>query len=208
MRVLGVLDGRDMRREKLRAWAASAEFVAAADGAADLLLSLSVHPDIVIGDMDSLRSDPSTLAVLKDDDQDLTDCDKVLQWARQAGHSDLTLINIEGDLLDHVLSTLSSCVAFGRVRIILRRGVGWVFSGRLRAATAPGRRVSLIPLTPCPTVDLSGVRWPLNRAPLEMGHRVSISNEATGDAVEANVDAGAAFLFIESQLVEMPFWDE
>lgn len=208
VRVLGVLDGRDMEPELLRTWAVSAEFVVAADGATDCLMAVGVRPDLIIGDLDSLTSDTGDIDVLRDEDPGATDCDKLLRWARREGHERLTLTNIEGDLLDHVVATLSSCVAFRRnIRIALRRGVGWVFTGPLSINVDPDARVSLLPLTPCSGVRLHGVQWPLDHAELESGGRVSISNMATDGFVQACVNRGHAFLFAEYPREEMPFWD-
>lgn len=208
MRVLGVLDGRDMDPELLRAWAESAELVIAADGAADRLLDIGVSPTIIIGDMDGMTRDPGDLQVIRDEDPGSTDCDKLLRWVRQQGHTNLTMVNIEGDLLDHMVSSLSSCVAFRRtVRIALRRGIGWVFTGSLQINMDPGARISLLPLTTCTGVRLHGVQWPLDHADMEPGGRVSISNSATDGFVQACVSRGTGFLFAEYPREEMPFWD-
>jgi thiamine pyrophosphokinase len=208
MRVLGVLDGRDLDPALLLAWSQSAELIVAADGAADVLIALGVSPNLIIGDMDGMTADPGPIEVIRDEDPASTDCDKLLRWVRQQGHTNLTLINIEGDLLDHVISTLSSCVAFRRnVRIALRRGIGWVFSGALQLNVDPGARISLLPITACSGVRLHGVEWPLDHADLEPGGRVSISNLATDGFVQACVPRGTAFLFAEYPREEMPFWD-
>lgn len=208
MRVLGVLDGRDMEPGLLRAWAQSAELVIAADGAADRLLEVGVSPAIIIGDMDGMTRDPGSIEVIRDEDPGATDCDKLLRWARQQGHGNLTLTNLEGDLLDHVMSTLSSCVSCRRtIRLALRRGVGWVFNGPLQINVDPQARVSLLPLTACSGVRLHGVQWPLDNAELEPGGRVSISNAAIDGFVQASVGKGTAFLFAEYSREEMPFWD-
>lgn len=208
MRVLGVLDGRDMDLELLRAWATSAEYVVAADGAADLLIEVGVPPDLVIGDMDGMTRDPGGIEVVRDEDPSATDCDKLLRWVRQHGHTSFTLTNVEGDLLDHMMASLSSCVAFRRtIRIALRRGIGWVFNGPIQVNVDPGARISLMPLTQCFGVKLHGVQWRLDHADLEPGGRVSISNTATDGFVQAAVTKGTAFLFAEYPREEMPFWD-
>ena len=208
MRILGVLNGRDMDGDLLHAWATSAEYVVAADGAADLLIELGVPPDMIIGDMDSMKRQSGAIEVVRDEDPNATDCDKLLRWVRQRGQHSFTLANIEGDLLDHMLATLASCVAFRRtVRVALRRGMGWVFSGPLQINVAPQARVSLIPLTPCSGVKLHGVQWRLDSADLETGGQISVSNKATDGFVQASVSRGAAFLFAEYSREEMPFWD-
>lgn len=208
MRVLGVLDGRDMDPALLRAWAETAELVIAADGAADQLLEVGVSPHIIIGDMDGMTKDPGAIQIIRDEDPGSTDCDKLLRWARQQGHSSMTLTCIEGDLPDHMISTLSSCIACRRpIRIALRRGVAWVFNGPLQINVDPGARISLLPLTSCSGVRLSGVTWPLDHADLEPGGRVSISNSATDGFVQACISRGTGFLFAEYSREEMPFWD-
>ncbi len=208
MRVLGVLDGGDLPLELLSAWAASAELVIAADGAADRLLKSGVAPNIVIGDLDGFSGAPGPYEVVADHDGNSTDCDKLLRWVRQQGHTNLTLTGVEGDLLDHIVATLSSCVSYRRnVRLALRRGVGWVFSGAVTMRSAPGARVSLLPLCSCAGVRLSGVQWPLDGAQLDVGGHVSISNKASGEMVSARMNTGAAFLFVEYPRHEMPFWD-
>ena len=208
MKVLGVLDGHDMEPELLGAWAKSAEFIIAADGAADQLLDLGVSPNIIVGDMDSLKGDPPGIEMVRDDDPTSTDCDKLLRWVRQHDFSNFTLTNIEGDLVDHMLATLSSCAAFRKtMRVALRRGIGWVFTGPIQINVDPGARFSLIPLTACSGVKLHGVQWRLDHAELDLGGRVSVSNSATDGFVQASVGRGTAFLFAEYPREEMPFWD-
>lgn len=207
MKVLGVLDGRDLPEETLRAWAISADVVIAADGAADRLLAVGVTPTIVVGDMDGFQGSANDLQVWKDPDPSRTDCDKLLAWVRGAGYPAITLVSVEGDQLDHMLATLSSCVAHGGpVRLALRRGIGWVFTGDIRVAAEPGARVSLIPLTPCQAVDLRGVHWPLAGDALAMGGLVSISNVAVADEVQVSIGEGWAFLFAGRPPEAGPLW--
>ena len=207
MRVLGVLDGRDMDPDLLKAWAETAEFIIAADGAADRLLELGVTPNIIIGDMDGMTGDPGNIEVVRDEDPSATDCDKLLRWVRQHDYSNFTLTNIEGDLLDHMMATLSSCAAFRKtMRIALRRGIGWVFTGPLQVKVDPMARISLIPISACSGVKLHGVQWRLDNAELEPGGRVSVSNAATDGFVQASIGRGVGFLFAEYPREEMPFW--
>lgn len=206
VKVLGVLDGRDMPGETLRAWATSADVVVAADGAADRLLEVGVSPTIVVGDMDGLRSD-GDFQVWKDPDPSRTDCDKLLAWVRGAGYPAITLTSVEGDQLDHMLATLSSCVAHGTtVRLALRQGIGWVFQGDIEVEAELGARVSLIPLTLCRAVQLHGARWPLAGDDLAVGGLVSISNVAIAREIRASMGAGWAFLFVGRSPEEAPVW--
>jgi thiamine pyrophosphokinase len=208
-RVFGALGGADMPVEQLREWALSASVVLAADGGADRLLEAGCEPRIVVGDLDSITPEArQNLADVRlDQDQDTTDCDKLLALAEALGHESITLGGVEGDLLDHVLGSLQSAIRSPlQVRLALRRGLGWVLkgSGQLSLQTRSGRRVSLVPLLPCGGVTASGVVWPLERAVLEPGGMTSVSNRSAADTVEVTLEAGALFVFLETD--GAPIW--
>lgn len=208
-RALGVLAGKDMPDLQLRAWATSAEVVLAADAGADLLRALGIEPHEVIGDFDSVTSNHAGATLIHEKGQEDTDCDKLLRRAAARGLESITLVGVEGDQLDHMLATLQSAAkAAIEVRLGLRTGVGWVLTGEAThtIATQPGRRISLIPLTPSEGVTLRGVQWPLERHRLDPLGPTSISNVATGHEVFVHLWEGAAFLFVEFRPDEMPFW--
>ncbi len=201
--MLGVLGGNDIGDENLRAWASSAEVVYAADSGADRLIALNISP-VVVGDFDSFLSLPyaSHLRLVHSIDQSTTDCDKLLALVRSDGHSSITLTSTEGDLPDHVIATYSSAIASGLdVRFAFRRGIGWLVRGRIEIATRAGQRVSLLPLSRCEGVNLSGVEWPCENAVFEPGNGLSVSNRATGDSVVAAVRSGCSMLFVETHEV-------
>lgn len=198
-KILGVLAGTDTPITTIAAWAETADWVVAADGAANQLLTAGVSINAIVGDMDSidLLLERSNLDFHEDPDQETTDCDKLLLYVRDRfPQSIFALAGIEGDRFDHVLSSVYSV---GRIipatRLILRDGFGWVVVPEVpvEIATQPGQTVSLIPLLPCSGVQMEGVKWsPLpNLAPLGA---TSTSNEALGNRVKASLGSGAALL--------------
>lgn len=193
----------------VKRWAHSADFIIAADAGADLLAEVGVRPNFILGDMDSARSIPPEVEVRLLEDQDSTDCDKLLAAASELDCQTITLIAIEGDQLDHMLATLHSAARSPlRVRVALRTGVGWILGAgdEVRASTQPGRRVSLLPLAESQGASLKGVRWPLERSSISALGHTSISNSAEGESIYAHILEGAAFLFVEYPPEEMPFW--
>jgi thiamine pyrophosphokinase len=199
VRILGVLAGNDTPIQTVAAWAASADLVIAADGAANQLLEAGISISAIIGDMDSI--DPvverSKIEFLEDPDQETTDCDKLLVHVRDRyPDSSFALAGIEGDRFDHVFSSIFSV---GRIlpstRLILRDGFGWYVQSEsgLDIATVPGQLVSLIPLLPCEGVRMLGVRWSPSSILAPLGD-LSTSNEATGDRVQVTLKSGAALL--------------
>lgn len=210
-KVLGVLAGTDMPRELLARWAASADFVVAADGGADRLRESGRHPDITLGDLDSVT--PEALAespvIRLEADQNFTDCDKLLMLIQNAGDAEVTIACAEGDLPDHFLAALSSAAACRlRVRFAFRRGIGWLLRGgdEVCLRVDSGQRVSLLPLTKVEDATVTGVRWPLFDAVLESGRLTSVSNVATEHEIVAHIGSGAALLFVEYEPKTFPCW--
>src|SRR5687768_3438803 len=91
-------------------WAASADVVIAADSGANRLVTSGFIPSKIVGDMDSVSQESlaSGAEVVRDENEDETDCDKLLAVVREDGFSQVTLVSVEGDLPDHELATLTS----------------------------------------------------------------------------------------------------
>ena len=209
--VLGVLAGGDLDRDLVLRWAQSADRILAADAAADLLFSMGISPDVVIGDMDSIseQSLRSAKEQVRIPDQDTTDCDKLLARAAEEGHKSITLAGVEGDLPDHVLAILhSSASSKLEVKLAYRRGIGSIVKPHREVIfkTQPGRRASLLALEPCHGVHFEGVAWSLRNAKLSIEEGTSISNRTEGEEVRVSIGQGAALLFVEFPVQEMPIW--
>lgn len=188
-RILGVLAGEDLPLPRLAAWCASARAVGgriyAADGGADRVLACDHRPDVIVGDLDSLKASDADLRgidLLGSTNQDTTDAQKLLGLLADRGHRSATLVSLEGDRLDHVLGTLSAAAA-SPLDLTLALRTEW---GRLLkaptvfTAEAPtGTRLSVIPL-PEAIVTLTGVRWPLDHTCLAFSDKTSLSNETLG----------------------------
>lgn len=210
-RVLAVLGGRDASFESLAAWAASAAFVIAADGGADHLAAAGARCDLVVGDLDSIGPEGLALATetVRFDDQDTTDCDKLLVEAWRRGVRSLTVFGLEGDRMDHLLASVSSLIRSPmRSRLVLRQALAWLIRpGQSVSLPLPsGRVVSALPLLSCEGVKLSGVCWPLDDADLSLGGSISVSNESLGGSVACEVQSGALLFFAESAEGEAPWW--
>lgn len=205
MRVLGVLNGNDTPLEMLQVWCASADIIVAADGGADRILVAGFTPHAVVGDMDSTTN--SEYRGGAEDDQETTDCDKLLAHCERANFTSVTLIGYEGDRVDHMLATLSSCASSNLdLRLVGRVQIGVLVSQKATIVlTGPRKKVSVIPLTPCYGVDLEGVAWPLKQADLALGERISISNESLDRNVYVRIGEGTAVLFVEADTRE-PSW--
>lgn len=183
----------------------------AADGAANRLLASGIVPTTIVGDLDSL--DPvverSSLPIEEDLDQETTDCDKLLIHVRHRyAQSQFSLIGLEGDRFDHVLSSLQSAARlYPTCRLVLRDGLAWFVrpGPPLRITSQVGQTVSLIPILPCAGVTMEGVQWSPKPELSPLG-ATSISNIAAERTVVAQLQEGLA-LFVQQTPSSLPIWD-
>ncbi len=211
-RVLGVLGGRDLSGPLFKLWADSAHILIAADSGADFVIEHGLRPHAIVGDMDSIS--PETLGlgidVFRDDDQNHTDCEKMLAHVERGGHTSITLLGAEGDRVDHFFATLHASVKTSLdVRLAIRDGIARVLApGHYRIPAFPGRRVSVLPLLPSEGVRLKGVRWPIRGALLAVGDYLSISNEAVEPFLDLEFESGALLVAQEYRQQDLPIWPD
>ncbi|MBS1717225.1 MAG: thiamine diphosphokinase [Armatimonadetes bacterium] len=212
MKVLGVLGGGDLSKEKLLRWAQTADYVLAADGGANAFLHTPVRPDLVVGDFDSVL--PEALLHAKrhsqSEDQHTTDCDKLFAEAQELGFHAITVTCFEGDDLAHVLATVHSAMRSKLdVRLLGRRSLSYVVHpGTVSIEVKSGAKIGVIPLLPCEHVSVTGVKWPLNKVAMTPGGLTSISNVADGGRVSLSLASGIALLVQESDEEAAPTWEE
>ena len=199
-RVLGVLAGRDLSADVIFAWAKSADFVVAADGAANQLNDVEIIPNIVIGDMDSIAEgtliNQSTVMCITD--QNTTDCDKMFDFLCASGYPSVTVCGLEGDAIDHMIgSLLSAARSTLEIRFVTRTGMAWIIrKGNSQRFCVPvGSRLSLLPLVECSDVELLGTEWEILHKSLNPLGFVSLSNRVV-DEVIVSIGTGTAVLFI------------
>lgn len=211
-RILGVLGGKDVSGAMFKLWAQSAHILVAADSGADFALDQGIRPHAIVGDMDSVSASAleSGIDLYRIDDQNHTDCDKLLDLIHRWGHEAVTLIGIEGDRLDHVLATLHSCAKSPvRVRLAVRDGVGHVLEpGKFRIPTVPGRRISFFPLHEARGVSATGLMWPLNDTILTIGNAISVSNLTEGESCDVEFESGSLLVLQEVPHERLPLWPD
>jgi len=198
VRALIIASGTSRARAQLRLLARSAQLIIAADGGADAAVGAGVRPHVLIGDMDSVRA--GTLARFKrarvevrtaPPDKDQTDTQLALEFARQRGATDVTLVGALGGRVDHAIANVLLLVlARGmgiRLTLVAGRTELRLADGRVQLDGAVGDLVSLIPLSEAAEhVTTFGLRYPLVGERLVRGETRGISNVIT--ALPAGLD--------------------
>ena len=205
MRALIVGNGEPPSRELFAASMTDHETVLmCADGGADTAAQYGYHPDLVVGDLDSLSSE--TRADVPADrqvpvtDQNATDMEKVLERAVDMGVTAADLIGFTGRRTDHTLWNLSLLSRFaGRIRLRLLDDYCEIrLLGRHTLFDADiGQKLSLCPLSgPVDGIETHGLRWDLRGETLGP-ERAGISNEVTASPVEIRTRSGELLLVVQ-----------
>lgn len=161
----------------------------AADGGANRFETAKDAVYAVVGDLDSLAERGAWAAALGPrlihlPEQDTTDLEKCLYSVAAPLYLG---VGFWGGRIDHCLSAAHVMLKRADRRVILidQHDVVFLAPRRWRARLPVGTRISFVPLAPSRALESAGLRWPLDGLALEMGGRISTSNEAAAEEVSA-----------------------
>lgn len=183
-----------VRIEELRR--SHARFVAA-DGAAIALHAMGIEAEVIIGDLDSIGTarrsfEEAGSTVIEEASQETNDFEKALRWIADNGCERVTIVGIDGGMIDHTINNMSVLARFARnlrLEIVSGDARGRAVHGRWVLATGEGARISLIPL-PSARVTTSGLAWELDDETLAIGVRDGASNRALAPSITIDVHEG------------------
>ncbi len=181
----------------------------AADGGLDYLLSVGITPDIVLGDMDSIKVQDALdsffvkrLPVEKDD----TDMLAAIKEGLAAGYQQFSLFGALGGRLDHTIANIQSLLyllnhgARGTIwgddmSVLLIRNESLFFTAE---EAENGRRISVFAFGgDAQGVTEKGLKYPLDHVTLKQEFPVGVSNEFTGQDALVEVQNGMLLICME-----------
>jgi thiamine pyrophosphokinase len=180
--------------EFYRDFAKDADLIIAADSGGDLLLSLSIVPHILIGDMDSIggaalrafRERGAEIVELPPE-KDFTDTEMAVRLAVERGAREIILLGAIGSRVDHTLANVSLLIFASErgasVRIVNEDQEAYLLAADVvnPIAGEVGDTVSLISLSdPTTGVTTHDLRYPLTHATLALMSPLGVSNEISG----------------------------
>ena len=180
------------------------DLVIAADGGARNAINIGMHPDVVIGDLDSISgptkenlSAQGSQFITYPHDKNQTDLELALDYAIQVGVEEVMLIGLLGGRLDQTLANLLLLTkdAYSSMKLVVSASPDTAHllrdTDKITIEASTGDIVSLIPLSPIVSgVTTHNLRWPLNEAKLEFGSTLSISNEMEAPKVSIQIEKG------------------
>lgn len=180
----------------------SANFLIAADGGGHVALDMDIQPDVVVGDLDSFKTDKSyPFEVIQQTDQETNDLEKALHLAHQKRAEAVHILGATGHRLDHTLKNLSVLKQFhhqfNQLRLIDNYGQTQLLPSDFSQQISTGTQLSLFPLSgKVSGITTSGLKYPLDGESLENGVRDGSSNEVISNPVEIRYRQGDLLLFI------------
>lgn len=178
------------------------ELVIAADSGYVSAQNADVSPHIVIGDFDSFPQDlVCTDKIIRlNPVKDMTDTQEAIDEAIKRGGKHITILGALGGRIDHTLANIHL------LKYAQEKGVKAEIADRdtyislveknCEIMRREGFCLSLIPLTPCRGVSISGVFYPLENAEMPPGKPYGISNEFTDGSAHIEVKSGDLLLML------------
>jgi len=201
-RALILANGHPPSKKLLQKLLKSAGVFICADGGANIAARLGLKPDLIIGDLDSIKAATlrrfSRVPARRIADQNSTDLEKAFSWAVRKGFQEIVVVGATGHRLDHAVGNLSALAKFSRKAKIsfLDDDSELVCVGASYELEAPpGTIISLIPLSLCEGIVTKGFRWELRNESLKLGFRESTSNVVKSSPVSITVRRGDLLLY-------------
>ena len=176
-----------------------AALIIAADGGADLLRECGILPDIVIGDMDSVKDGsfgPKTEIMKYPPEKDDTDTYLAVKTGIERGCDRFFLYGCSGGRLDHTIAniqTLNYLANENREGYMIgdSENITVIKDSVLSLNVRRGTAVSVFAAgKPAKSVTLKGLKYELEDIPVTDTFPVGVSNEAVSEHPEIEVKGG------------------
>ena len=200
----GILPGKKIIQKLIKK-----RTVIAADGALSKLLNIDIVPDYVIGDMDSCKvKNKESIEYIRIDNQDYTDFDKSILYAKEHNLSPAIVLGINGGEIDHTINSLYSLMKYYKISgaiFVDQYSDGKISNDKIKIGIPCDNKIelklpqkSIISIIPFPQANISsqGLRWELNNTLLE-NLATSARNFSIGENIELTVHNGNVLLIID-----------
>lgn len=177
------------------------------DGGLRYAQSLSMKPDLIIGDMDSFMGDPYSFGcevIEHDSIKDDTDTGLAVKYAIEHGFDDIVILAGIGSRLDHTFANIQT-LAFAAKKGVCAKldgGNNFVFVTKKSPIIfdkIKGSYISIFAFDNCVSgVTLKGMKYPLENAVLSNSFPIGVSNECVFDSCQIAFDHGLLMVIVSS----------
>lgn len=165
--------------------------------------SVGVVPDIFVGDFDSIPKEievKSPEIIKLKTQKDMTDTEEAVSILISRGVKEIVILGALGGVISHELANIF-LLKLGlekgvKITLVDKENELMLIDSHAKIPERDGFNLSLIPMTECKNVSISGVFYPLCRACLSPGTTLGISNEFTDDLAEITIEEGLLLVAI------------
>ena len=178
------------------------DYIICADGGYNHAKRYGITPDIIIGDMDSVKVDiTDENTVIYPKEKDFTDGELAVHLAIEKGCEEIVLLGMTGSRLDHTIANiclLKSIYENGKKGYIADKNNKIYYINRyLELNGLNGKTVSLLPMGgDLEGISNSGFYYPLNNETICFGSTRGISNVITDDKANIKLTSGEGIVVI------------
>lgn len=178
------------------------DLIIAADSGYLAARDCGIIPDVFVGDFDSLLKEEVSAAkiISLNPVKDKTDTQEAIDYAVSQGVKFITIVGALGNRFDHTLANVH-LLKYAKNFDIFAEIVDintyiTLADNELSIKKKDGFCISLLPLTDCFGVSVSGVFYPLDNADMPIGNPYGISNEFTDDFAKISVKSGELLVIL------------
>lgn len=178
------------------------DVIIAADSGYLSACDCGIVPDVFVGDFDSvLREKVSAAKIISlNPVKDKTDTQEAIDYAVSQGAKHITIVGALGNRFDHTLANVH-LLKYARTSNVFAEIVDvntyiTLADSELFIKKKDGFCISLLPLSDCFGVSVSGVFYPLDNADMPIGNPYGISNEFTDDFAKISVKSGELLVIL------------
>jgi thiamine pyrophosphokinase len=204
---LVICNGKPPSIRLARRLARGCDVIIAADGGANFAHRCRLRPDVIIGDLDSIKPATqryfSSSRVVRVASQYSTDLEKALDYLRRGRVKQALIIGATGKRIDFTLGNLSIIWNYVGSMSLVVAGDGWYaipVKRELRVSASRGTTVSLLPFGQCSGITLRGFKYPLTNSTMKVGE-IGVSNLATASSSHVKVRRGNMLVIVMEEYI-------
>lgn len=194
-----ICNGEDFTEEKIKYYCNNSDFVIAVDGGLKILDRVSINPDLIIGDMDSLDKE----TFLKYDnikkerypaEKDFTDSELAIQKAINLNPGKISILAATGSYIDHsyanIINLLRNFNSKIDMKIVTGNSIIFPIIGKQIIKNSSGKRFSVFPIGETKGIILEGCKYTFKDKSDLLPIDYSISNVITKNNACIGVNKG------------------
>lgn len=208
MKALLVSGGDVKDLDLVKNLAKDVDLVIGVDGGTEYYLSIGILPNIIIGDLDSIKME--SLEIIKKKqipiikfpiEKDKTDTELALDYLIEKGFKDITILGAIGSRMDHTLGNIFLLKKLWKKKIkgkiIDNHNIIYLIDKELIIKNRPSSYVSIIPITnDGAIITLEGFKYNLSKVKIDFSSTLGISNKVEETHGYIKIHKGICLVFI------------